>query len=134
MLLSAGLRGHARALLVRVPHIAALIFLQTAMLRAFHVAVPLVQAMVALPVVFFVAVLPISVQGLGATQAMMVLFFARYGTAARVVAASLVAQALSLVFQAVVGVSCLRSRVGRELRAAAATSKPAAVSPAPDAG
>jgi hypothetical protein len=132
VLLSAGLGGHARALLVRVPHIAALILFQTAMLRAFHVAVPLVQAIVALPVVFFVAVLPISVQGLGATQAMMLLFFTRYGTAAQVVAASLVAQAISWVFQAVVGVACLRSRVGRELRAAARAR--VTVSPAPDGG
>ena len=41
VLLSAGLRGHARALLVRVPHIAALIFFQTSMLRALHVPVGL---------------------------------------------------------------------------------------------
>ena len=30
------------------------------------------------PVVFFIGVLPISVQGLGTTQAAMIFFFARY--------------------------------------------------------
>jgi Lysylphosphatidylglycerol synthase TM region len=124
VLLSAGIKGHARALLVRVPHIAALVILQTSMLHAFGVSVPIVQAVVALPIVFFIAVLPISVQGLGTTQAAMVYFFARYapgdGAAqqATVLAASLVSQVVALVFQAVVGVTCLRSRVGRELRTA----------------
>jgi hypothetical protein len=135
VLLGAGLGGHLRALCVRIPHIAALVAFQTAMLRAFGVAVPLGQAIVALPVVFFVAVLPISVQGLGTTQATMVYFFARYapgGAPAAVLAASLVAQALSVLFQAALGIACLRSRVGRELRTAA--SRAAAVSRAPGAG
>ena len=39
---------------------------------------PLVDALATLPIVFLVAVLPISVQGLGTTQAAMVFFFARY--------------------------------------------------------
>ena len=74
------------------------------------------------------AVLPISVQGLGTTQVAMVYFFARYGTEAKVAAASLVAQALAVTFQAVLGVLCLRSRVGRELRSAAArAAEPASV-------
>jgi hypothetical protein len=126
VLLNAGVKGHARALLVRVPHIAALVAFQFSMLRAFGVAVPLVQAVVALPIVFFIAVLPISVQGLGTTQAAMVYFFARYapgGEAERqaaVLASSLVAQAVALLFQATLGVVCLRSRVGRELKNAAA--------------
>src|SRR5206468_261451 len=78
VLLNAGLGGHLRALLVRLPHIAALLALQIAMLWAFGVHVPLVNALAALPVVYFVAVLPISVQGLGTTQATMVYFFARW--------------------------------------------------------
>ena len=78
VLLGAGLGGHLRALLVRLPHIAMLFTFQIFMLRGFGVAVPVVQAIAALPVVFFIAVLPISVQGLGTTQAAMVFFFARY--------------------------------------------------------
>jgi hypothetical protein len=87
--------------------------------------VPLVQALAALPVVFLVAVLPISVQGLGTTQATAIFFFSRYAPGdhaaqqAAVLAASLVAQAVPLLFQAALGVACLRSRVGRALSASA---------------
>jgi len=125
VLLNAGAGGHLRALLVRLPHIAALMLLQISMLWAFGVRVPLVQAMAALPVVFLVAVLPISVQGLGTTQATMIFFFSRYAAGdhaaqqAAVLTASLVAQAVPLLFQAVLGVVCLRSRVGRALSASA---------------
>jgi hypothetical protein len=133
VLLAAGLGGHARALLVRVPHIAALVIFQTSMLHAFGVAVPVAQAALALPIVFFIAVLPISVQGLGTTQAAMVYFFARYAPGdvatqkAAVLAASLVAQALALTLQTALGIACLRSRLGRELKnAAASAAEPAA--------
>jgi len=123
VLLGAGIVGHARALAVRLPHIAMLLVFQISMLRAFDVAVPLVAAFAALPVVFLIAALPLSVQGLGTTQAAMVFFFARYASCARpaqeaaVLTASLVGQALVLSFQALLGVACLRSRVGRALEA-----------------
>ncbi|HXT99661.1 MAG TPA: hypothetical protein VN903_01625, partial [Polyangia bacterium] len=125
VLLSAGLAGHARALVVRLPHIAALMAFQFSALRAFGVAVPLGYALATLPIAFFVAVLPISVQGLGTTQAMMVYLFARFapGAASKqeaaVVAASLSAQAIAFSFQALLGILCLRSRVGRALQASA---------------
>jgi hypothetical protein len=137
VLLGAGLGGHLRALVVRLPHIAGLFAYQICMLRAFGVAVPIVGAVAALPVVFFIAVLPISVQGLGTTQAAMVYFFARFAPGdhqaqqAAVLTASLVGQALSLSFQAVLGILCLKSRVGRALEAS--VEKPEA-SPRPDAG
>ena len=144
VLLAAGLGGHLRALVVRVPHIAALVIFQTAMLRAFGVAVPVRQAIVTLPLVFFIAVLPISVQGLGTTQAAMIFFFARYAPGDRqaqqtaVVAASIVATALATTLQALLGIGCLRSRIGQALKAAAAsaTAKPAVspISPGPAAG
>ena len=137
VLLGAGLGGHARALLVRLPHIASLFATQIVMLRAFGVAVPILDAVAALPVVFFVAVLPISVQGLGTTEAMLIYFFARYAPGdshaqqAAVLAASLVMRVCILTFQAVLGVACLRSRVGRALTAAAseAQAAPAVASP-----
>jgi hypothetical protein len=125
VLLNAGLGGHARALLVRLPHIAALMAFQFSALRAFGVEVPVGYAIATLPIAFFIAVLPISVQGLGTTQAMMVYLFARYapGTGSRqeaaVVAASLMAQVIAFGFQALLGVVCLRSRVGRALQASA---------------
>ena len=139
VLLAAGPAGHARALLVRVPHIVALMSLQTCLLRAFGVAVPIGQAIVALPIVFFIAVLPISVQGLGTTQAAMVYFFARYGPGdaesqrAAVLAASLFGQAFALTLQTALGIGCLRSRVGRELQSAARETTSAA-SPGPIGG
>jgi hypothetical protein len=123
VLLGAGFGGHLRALLVRLPHIALLFTFQILMLRGFGVAVPVVDAIAALPVVYFIAVLPISVQGLGTTQATMVYFFARYAPGdahaqqAAVLAASLVGQMCSLMLQAALGVACLRSRVGRALTA-----------------
>lgn len=125
VLLNAGLGGHARALLVRLPHIAALIMFQLTALRAFGVEVPLVYALATMPITFFVAVLPISVQGLGTTQAAMVYFFARFAHGpsavqeASVIAASLVAQAIAFGFQALLGIVCLKSRVGRALQASA---------------
>ena len=138
VLLGAGLGGHARALVVRLPHIAALIAFQFSALRAFGVRVPLVDALATLPVTLLVAVLPISIQGLGTTQATMVYFFARYAQgnaemqASAVVAASLVAQAVALSVQAVLGVACLKTRVGRALQASTKTT-PADVAPAPGA-
>jgi hypothetical protein len=139
VLLAAGLGGHLRALVVRLPHIAALMASQTLILRAFGVNVPLVAALASLPVVFFVAVLPISVQGIGTTQTAMVFFFARYAPGAdqtsreaAVLAASLVWQVVSVAFQAALGLACLRSRTGRDLRRSTAAATTATTpTPAP---
>jgi hypothetical protein len=131
VLLGAGLGGHLRALLVRLPHIAILFTFQIFMLRGFGVAVPVLQAIAALPVVFFIAVLPISVQGLGTTQVAMIFFFARYAAGdsraqqAAVLAASLVGQVCTLAFQVVLGLACLKSRVGRALTEASAEAQAA---------
>lgn len=140
VLLGAGLGGHLKALAVRLPHIATLVAFQTSVLHAFGVAVPVAQAIVLLPVVFFIAVLPISVQGLGTTQAAMVFFFGRYAPgdataqAAAVVAASLFSQMVATTLQTLLGLACLRSRVGQELRQAAAASAAGAANPGPSAG
>ena len=131
VLLSAGVTGHLKAVAVRVPHVAALIIFQVTMFRAFHVAVPIIEAVTLLPVVFFIAALPLSVQGLGTTQAAMILFFAHFAPGAppdqkaAVVAASLVGQALALALQATIGFVCLQTPVGRTLR----NPRPAQASP-----
>jgi Lysylphosphatidylglycerol synthase TM region len=83
VLLGAGITGHARALVVRLPHIAAVVTFQFVLFRGFHIRVPLVDALAIFPVVFLVAALPISIQGLGTTQATMVYFFARYASGDR---------------------------------------------------
>jgi hypothetical protein len=142
VLLGAGLGGHLKALVVRLPHIAALVVYLTVMLRAFGVAVPVRQAVVLLPLFFFIAVLPISIQGLGTGQMALTFLFARYAPGnpdaqgAAVVAASLSATAISTTLQALLGLGCLRSRVGQELKAAAAASaaEKAAASPGPAGG
>ncbi len=130
VLLSAGLSGHLKALLVRAPHICCLLAFSYVSLRAFDVRVPPVQAVLCLPVVFLIAVLPISVGGFGTTQAAMIYFFARYapGDAPNVVlAASLGSQAVSLAAQAVIGLICLRTQIARDLqRPRAQTSAPPA--------
>src|SRR4029078_9492420 len=98
---------------------------QFSALRAFGVEVPLGYAIATLPIAFFIAVLPISVQGLGTTQSMMFYLFARYapGTGSKqeaaIVAASLMAQVIAFGFQALLGVVCLRSPVGRRVAASA---------------
>jgi hypothetical protein len=125
VLLAAGLGGHLRALAVRLPHIAVLVAYQTLILRGFGIAIPVRQAIVTLPLVFFIAVLPISVQGLGTTQIAMTFFFARYASGdadAAVKAASFFMQGLGTVLQVALGLVCVRSRTGQELRAAAAAA------------
>ncbi len=119
VLLSAGLRGHLKALVVRVPHLASLVLFTYTALRAFGVHVPLEQAVLYLPLIYLVAVLPISVSGIGPTEGLMVKFFAPYAAGdhpvAVVVAASLVAKMVSLAVQALVGVVCLKSELARDL-------------------
>jgi hypothetical protein len=117
--------GHLKAMLVRLPHITALMIFQLVALASLGVIIPLGTALAALPVVMFIAVLPISVQGLGTTQAAMVLFFAPFVPAgahdprAVILGASLGAQAIALVFQVVTGFLCLRTRTARGLGEAA---------------
>jgi hypothetical protein len=71
--------------------------------------VPVLTALVYLPAVFFVAALPVSVQGLGLSQAAAVYFFARYapGGEAAVLAYSLAMTSVSLVVQVGMGIGFL---------------------------
>lgn len=130
VLLGAGARGHLKTMAVRVPHVILLFAFSYFALLAFGVVVPVGQAVAALPVVYFISALPISVQGLGTTQAAMILFFARYApgdTAAReatVLSASLISQVIALGFQSLLGALCLKSSVGKDLRGAAIREPP----------
>ncbi|HEY0706914.1 MAG TPA: lysylphosphatidylglycerol synthase domain-containing protein [Polyangia bacterium] len=125
VLLDAGILGHVKALSVRVPHLITLLTLNYFALHAFGVPVPMLETMLAMPVVFFVAVLPISFQGLGPTQGAMIYFFARFAQgdaqhrSAQVLAASLGAQAIAWLVQITVGLICTRSQLGQSLRATA---------------
>lgn len=74
----AGALGHLRALLVRVPHLLVLLCWHYFALRCFRIEVPPLAAILYLPVVFAIASLPISVQGLGTSQIAAKYFFAEY--------------------------------------------------------
>jgi hypothetical protein len=114
-LFEAGLAGHARALLVRLPHIASLMVANYVVFRMFGVEVPVEAYLRDMPIAFFVAVLPITPQGLGTAQWVQTLFFARYAPAgdplqrdAIIIAASLFWIACGMTLQAVTGAVCLR--------------------------
>jgi hypothetical protein len=122
VLLSAGVRGHLRAMAVRVPHITSLLALSWFSMAAFGVVVPVGKAILCLPIVYFVAVLPISFQGLGTSQAIMIHFFASHAPGATnearwaaVLAAGLLAQAVAFVIQLSIGLGCMRSQLARAL-------------------
>ncbi len=118
LLLTAGIRGHLRALAVRVPHVATLLVLNHVALHAFGVQVPALQSLLCFPVVLFIAVLPISIQGIGPTQGVMIFFFARYAPSpATVLAASLGCQAIGWCVQVALGLICIRSQLVQTLKA-----------------
>lgn len=124
VLFAAGLTGHLKALGARLPHVAALLLLSWLSLYAFGVKLPASAALFYLPVVYFVAVLPISIQGLGTSQLLMVQFFARFAAdgerrGAVVLASSLTAQAIAVATQLLIGMACMRAREGRALGAQA---------------
>ena len=116
VLLDAGIKGHLKSLAVRLPHTILLFTLNHVALHAFGVPVPVLETLVAMPVVFLLAVLPIPFQGLGPAQGAMVFFFERFAAgdyqtrSARVFAASLGAQAVAWFVQIALGVICMRSR------------------------
>jgi hypothetical protein len=123
VLLSAGILGHLRAMAVRVPHIITLLALSWFSLAAFGVVIPVAKAILCLPIVYFVTVLPISFQGLGVSQFMLILLFSTYAPGsdvesrrAAILAASLVCQAIAMVIQMSTGLFCMRNQLARDLR------------------
>ncbi len=114
-LFQAGLPGHAVAIAARLPHMAVLIGGNFAAMHLFGVTPPLGKALVLLPIVFVLAVLPISPSGLGTAQLAAVTLFAEFAHGATlddrraaVAAYSLGLQFLSLIVQAGIGVVFLR--------------------------
>ncbi len=123
VLLSAGISGHLRAMLVRLPHIASLLALSWFSLAAFGVVIPVGKAILCLPIVYFVTVLPISPQGLGTAEAMLILFFATYAPGATdeshraaVLAANLLCRVIANAIQLSIGFFCMRNQLARDLR------------------
>ena len=121
VLLTAGLWGHVKALLVRVPHTLTLLLFNHVALAAFGVHVPFLQIVLCLPVVFLAGIIP-AVAGLGPVQGAMVFFFARYASGtpdereAAVFAASLGSSAIAWCVQILLGIVCIRSQLMKTLK------------------
>ena len=131
VLFAAGIAGHLRTVLMRIPHLGILMVFTYTSLRAFGVEVPVSHAILYLPMIYFIGVLPIAVMGLGTTQFMMILLLSRYvpgaaqdaaKAAAAITAASLGGQAVALAIQATLGVFCMRNQLARDLRQPASTA------------
>jgi hypothetical protein len=122
-LFEAGLGGHLKAALVRLPHVAGHILFQWLILRLFEVDVPLGAAAALLPALLVIAWLPITVQGLGTQQLAAMELLGPYVHAAtsdeqraRVVAFSLSVTLLTVLFSLLCGLLFVR-RVAHELAA-----------------
>jgi hypothetical protein len=122
VLLNAGLGGHLKAMAARTPHILSLLALTYTSMLAFRIEVPPGQAILCLPMVYFVAVLPISPQGLGTTEFMMITFFAKFAPGssqaereAAVVASTFATRAIAMVVQSLIGFVCLRNQLAKDI-------------------
>ncbi len=113
-----GIAGHAKGVLVRLPHVACLLVWHFFSLRMFHIRVSPLDALLYLPMYFAVAAMPINVNGLGVAQQVAITFFAPFaeppGAAdpatqrAMVLAYSLATVGISLLLQFVLGFACIR--------------------------
>ena len=121
-LFEAGLKGNLVGLLARTPHVFILLLGHFLAMRVFGVRPSPGQTLTLLPLVFFVAVVPVSPFGLGTAQATAVALFAPLaawptadGRKAAVLAYSLSFQILGMIVQALLGVAFLRrvTRTGR---------------------
>jgi hypothetical protein len=99
------------------------------MMRCFAIQVPPLIGALYLPIVFAVAVMPISAQGLGTSQLLAIQFFAPYATGnddarrAAVLAYSLYTIATWIPTQILIGLLSLRTEYGRAIRAASEAAK-----------
>jgi hypothetical protein len=127
-----GIFGHLKGFLARLPHVTGMILSQWLVMRCFGVAVPFATAALYMPIVFAIAVLPISPQGLGTSQALAIQFFARFAPGdsdaqrAAVLAFSLYILVVWCITQIIIGVLCTRTEFGRIMQKAAAAERPAA--------
>jgi len=118
-LFGAGLSGNILGLLARTPHVLVLLLGHYLAMRVFGVRPTISQTLTLLPLVFFVAVVPVSPFGLGTAQATAVALFAPlaiWATSdarkAAVLAYSFSFQILGMMAQALLGVAFLRRVTG----------------------
>jgi hypothetical protein len=124
-----GILGHAKGVLVRLPHVAVLLTWHFISLRMFNIQVTPIAALLYLPAYFAVGSLPINVNGLGVAQLVAVAFFSQYAVVpagtndvaaaqrAAVLAYSFATSCVSILLQIVLGLSCLRKATSLGLAA-----------------
>jgi hypothetical protein len=130
-LFEAGLRGHALAMVGRLPHVAVMVIGLWLAMRTWGFAVPFGEGIAILPLVVIVSALPISPAGLGTTQAALVYFFQGYAAGAtaadrgaEVLAFAVVHFVYGILASLAVGLACtpLARRVDAALPARAPAS------------
>lgn len=123
---AAKLKGHLKAMAVRVPHLTAIFVTHYLAMRAFGVHPPLTIFLAYMPIVSLLSALPISPQGIGTQQVATVFFFSPYAQGpdpkATVLAYSVSLSALVILFMLVMGLGWLRRALSMlGLRAAPGT-------------
>lgn len=113
-LFDARLRGHFAAVSARIPHVALLVLGHWFSMLAWGIRVPFLEAITLLPVVTFIAAVPISPAGLGTTQAAFVYFFSDYiakathdACTASMLAFSIVHFVYTIIWQFLMGLACV---------------------------
>jgi hypothetical protein len=111
----AGLRGHLFAAAGRLPHVLILVLTHWGAMRLWGIHVPLSIGVMMVPIVLFIAALPITPAGLGSVQGIQVILFSPYANAltpearsAEVLVFSLVYYCLGVSFQVLLGFYCWR--------------------------
>lgn len=113
-LFDAGFRGHAIAMVGRLPHVAVIVLGHWVAMLAWGIPVPFEVAITIMPVVVIASVLPISPAGLGTSQAAFVFFFSAYAAgatpderAANVLAFGIAHFVYGLIASILVGLVCM---------------------------
>lgn len=126
-LFEAGLKGHAVALVARIPHLSVLVLGTWGSFFFFDVNIPAGTALVYLPIVLVATTLPIAPQGFGTREALSVLFFSAFAAGSteaerngRVAACTTSWGVATTLFACVLGVICGRI-VSKRLAALATT-------------
>lgn len=128
VLLEAGLWGHVRAILVRLPHTAVLVVGSWVPFQFFGVHVPVIDALALMPIILLVGALPLTPQGLGTREVVAIELLGSYapGTpeegAARITACCL-CWAFAFTLMEVV-ISLIATPAAHRLVPAAAPVKP----------
>lgn len=114
-LFDAGIGGHLRATLVRIPHIGVIVATHLFAMRCFDILVPLGSGLIYIPLLLLVASIPATPYGLGTIQVATVHLFSRYARGdklareATALAYSLSVSALAMGVQSLLGLICLGS-------------------------